>query len=86
MELTGKKPGSTMKKRGKSCTYGITLLKDAPNPDTATSFLEYLLAPEGGLKILDDMGQPPFIPCRVPTQEMKDRLPRQLQKLIEIRR
>jgi molybdate/tungstate transport system substrate-binding protein len=85
VELTGKKPGSTIKKKGKSCTYGITLLKNAPNREAAITFLEYLLDPEGGLKILKEMGQPPFIPCRVPTQKMKNELPKPLQKLVEVK-
>ena len=85
VELTGKKPGTTIKKKGKSCTYGVTLLKDAPDPKAAITFLEYLLNPEGGLKILDEMGQPPFIPCRVPTAGMKALLPVELQGLVEIK-
>jgi molybdate/tungstate transport system substrate-binding protein len=41
--------------------------------------------PDGGLKTLKDMGQPPFIPCRVPTEKMKSRLPLSLLKWIEVR-
>ncbi len=85
VELTGKKPGTTIKKKGKSCTYGVTLLKDAPNREAAIVFLEYLLNSKGGLKILDEMGQPPFIPCRVPTAEMKALLPVELQGLVEVK-
>ena len=85
VEVTGKKPGTHMIIRGKSCTYGVTLLKDAPNREAAMAFLEYMLAPEGGLKILKEMGQPPFIPCRVPTAEMKKSLPAGLQKLVEVK-
>jgi molybdate/tungstate transport system substrate-binding protein len=85
VELTGKEPGTTVKKKGKSCTYGITLIKDAPNFEAATTFLKYMLDPRGGLKILKEMGQPPFIPCRVPTAKMKAILPPELQKLVEIK-
>ena len=85
VKVTGKKPGTHMIIRGKSCTYGVTLLKDAPNREAAMAFLEYMLAPEGGLKILKEMGQPPFIPCRVPTAEMKKSLPAGLQKLVEVK-
>lgn len=85
VKVTGKKPGTHMIIRGKSCTYGVTLLKDAPKREAATAFLEYMLAPEGGLKILKKMGQPPFIPCRVPTAEMKKSLPAGLQKLVEVK-
>ena len=86
VELTGKKPGTTIKKNGKSCTYGVTLIKDAPNREAAIAFLQYMLNPEGGLKILKEMGQPPFIPCRVSTAEMMAILPAGLQKLVEIKK
>ena len=85
VKVTGKKLGTFLNKKGKSCTYGITLLKNAPNTQAATAFLEYMLDPQGGLKILKEMGQPPFIPCRVPTAEMKARLPKSLRDLVEIK-
>jgi len=85
VKVTGKKPGTHMIIKGKSCTYGVTLIKEAPNREAAIAFLEYMLAPEGGLKILKEMGQPPFIPCRVPTAEMKKALPEALQKLVEVK-
>ena len=85
VEVTGTKPGTTMIIKGISCTYGVTLIKDAPNPEAAIAFLEYMLDPKGGLQILKDMGQPPFIPCRVPTAEMKKSLPAELQKLVEVK-
>ena len=85
VEVTGKKPGTHMIIKGKSCTYGVTMIKEAPNPEAAMAFLEYMLDPKGGLKILKEMGQPPFIPCRVPTAEMKKALPEALQKLVEVK-
>jgi len=85
VKVTGKKPGTFLKKKGKSCTYGITLLKNAPNTQAATAFLQYVLDAQGGLQILKEMGQPPFIPCRVPTAEMKARLPKSLRDLVEVR-
>ena len=85
VEVTGKKPGTHMIIKGKSCTYGVTMIKEAPNREAAMAFLEYMLDPKGGLKILKEMGQPPFIPCRVPTAEMKKALPEALQKLVEVK-
>ena len=84
--LTGKKPGTTITKKGKSCTYGITLLRNAPNREAAIALLQYILSPEKGLKILKQMGQPPFIPCRVATQREKDGLPAPLSGLVEVRK
>jgi len=85
VEVTGKKPGTKMMRTGKSCTYGITLVKDAPNQAGAVMFLEYLLSPDGGLQVLKDMGQPPFIPGRVPDSKMQNNLPQNLKALVEVR-
>jgi molybdate/tungstate transport system substrate-binding protein len=85
VRVTGKKPGTWMTRTGKSCTYGITILKNAPNPEAAEAFMAYLMAPDGGLKTLKEMGQPPFVPCRVPTEKMKSSLPLSLIKLVEVR-
>ena len=85
VKVTGKKPGTWMYRIGKSCTYGITMIKDCCNPKGAILFLEYLLNPDGGLKILKEMGQPPFVPCRVPTEEAIKLLPAPLKKLVEVR-
>ena len=85
VKVTGKKPGTFAIRTGKSCTYGVTLLKQAPNRKGAIAFLAYLLAPNGGLKILKSMGQPPLEPPRVPTQEMKDKLPPELKPLVAVK-
>jgi molybdate/tungstate transport system substrate-binding protein len=84
VEVSGKKPGTTITKTGKSCTYGVTMTKDAENPDGAVAFMRYLLSPDGGLKILQKMGQPPFIPARVPDADMKSKLPEGLKGLVEV--
>ena len=85
VRVTGKKPGTWITRTGKSCTYGITILKSAPNPEAAEAFMAYLMDPDGGLKTLKEMGQPPFVPCRVPTEKMKSSLPLSLIKLVEVR-
>ena len=85
VKVTGKKPGTWMNRTGKSCTYGVTLIKDAPNREAAVAFLDYLLDPEGGLKLLESMGQPPFIPARVPTQKMMKALPDALKNRVEVK-
>jgi molybdate/tungstate transport system substrate-binding protein len=85
VKVTGKQPGTWMTRKGKSCTYGITLVKDAPNRDKAIAFLAYLLSPQGGLNVLKEMGQPPFTPCRVADDAAKERLPAPLQALVEVK-
>lgn len=86
VEVSGKKPGSTITRTGQSITYGITIVDAAPNKPAAEAFLAYMLDPEGGLKILAEMGQPPFVPARVPTAEMHALLPESLQPLVEVKR
>lgn len=85
VKVTGKEPGTFMDLKGDSCTYGVTLIKTAPNREAAIAFLKYMLAPDGGLKIMKEMGQPPFIPCRVPTAAMKEKLPVELAPLVEVK-
>jgi molybdate/tungstate transport system substrate-binding protein len=85
VKVTGKEPGTFMDMEGKSCTYGVTLIKDAPNEEAAIAFLRYMLDPDGGLKVLKEMGQPPFIPCRVPTTDMQTKLPKELKPLVEVK-
>jgi molybdate/tungstate transport system substrate-binding protein len=85
VKVTGKDPDSFMEIRGKSVTYGVTMVKDAPNAAAAILFLEYLLDPEGGLTVLKELGQPPFVPVRVPTEQMKGMLPKSLAGLVEVK-
>jgi molybdate/tungstate transport system substrate-binding protein len=85
VKVTGKEPGTYMQIKGKSVTYGVTLLNNSPNREAAIVFLQYLLNPEGGLKVLKEMGQPPFVPCQVPTVQMKELLPKELQGLVQVK-
>lgn len=85
VDVSGKKPGETITRTGSSITYGVTLIKDAPNKEAAVAFLAYMLDPEGGLKILKEQGQPPFAPARVSSQEMYDALPAELKPLVEVK-
>ena len=85
VKVTGKQPGTFMEIKGGSVTYGITLIKSAPNKEAAVAFLRYMLTPDGGLKVLKDQGQPPFIPCRVPTATMEAKLPQELKSLVEVK-
>lgn len=62
VEVSGKKPGEKLEIKGQAITYGVTLLRSAPHHRAAVAFLKYLLSPEGGLRILKEMGQTPFSP------------------------
>lgn len=83
VQVTGKKPGTFIDRVGKSITYGITMLDKAPNPEAAKAFLAYMFAPDGGLKILKDMGQPPFVPVRTNAAGM-EKLPETLKPLVTV--
>jgi molybdate/tungstate transport system substrate-binding protein len=85
VKVSGKKPGTWDVKKGKSCTYGITMIKESTNKEATIAFLKYMLDPEGGLKVLKDMGQPPFIPCRIADQAEYDKLPEALKPLVEVK-
>lgn len=85
VEVSGKTPGTTMEIKGKSVTYGVTLCKDSPNKAAAVAFLEFMLDPEGGLAVLKSLGQPPFIPARVPTAAMLETVPSELSALLEVK-
>ncbi len=85
VEVSGKKPGAFVTRTGQSITYGVTIVDAAPNKPAAEAFLAYMLDPEGGMKILAEMGQPPFVPARVPTAEMHALLPTSLQSLVEVK-
>ncbi len=85
VEVSGKEPGTTITKRGKSITYGVTMTDDAANPEAAIAFLQYMLDKKGGLCILKDMGQPPFEPARVPDKGMLLALPAGLKDLVIVK-
>ena len=65
VRLKGKRPHEYITVRGKPIAYGITVLKNAPHREWAEKFLEFLLDPEKGMKILRECGQTPIIPPRI---------------------
>ena len=61
VELTGKKPGETITRKGAPIVYGVTIPKNAPNPELGLEFVRFLLSSEGQA-ILEAQGQPPMSP------------------------
>ena len=82
-EIAANSPGETRTVTGAPIAYGITLLNRAPNTDAAEAFLEYILSPDGGLAVLAEKGQPPFIPCRISSETDEASIPECLADLIE---
>ncbi len=62
VEVTGGEPGTTTTLIGAPIAYGATIPKNAPHPELALSFLQFLLGPEGQA-IMWDCGQPPIVPA-----------------------
>ncbi|MFW9989086.1 MAG: tungstate ABC transporter substrate-binding protein WtpA [Candidatus Odinarchaeota archaeon] len=60
---------------GKSITYGITVPKNADQPDLGAKFVEYVINATGQT-IFTNLGQPPIVPC--PTNNLVG-LPTNLQ-------
>lgn len=85
VRVTGEQPGTFFNREGRFVAYGITLLKAAPNREAAEAFLNYLLDPAGGQRILARYGQPPFNPPFVPSEEMRSQLPTELQSRVVVR-
>ena len=84
VKVTGKKPGTFITRTGKSITYGVTMIKNSPNPKGAEAVLAYMLSKDGGLAILKSMGQPPLEPVRVPNEAMSKALPAALKPLVSV--
>jgi molybdate/tungstate transport system substrate-binding protein len=77
VELSAGAPGQKTTQRGGSMVYGVTIPKNAPNPEAAKKFIHYLLNEEQGLIILRQMGQPTVVPSGC---ERYEKLPLDLRK------
>jgi molybdate/tungstate transport system substrate-binding protein len=76
-EITGKKPGEKVTVTGEPVVYGVTQLRDAPNPAAAGAFLQFLLDADKGMKTMIESGQNSLVPGPNP---YFDNLPVSLQK------
>jgi molybdate/tungstate transport system substrate-binding protein len=61
VEINGKKPGEKIIQTGEPMIYGLTIPDDAPNPDIALVFTEFLLSADG-MAIMGKNGQPSLVP------------------------
>jgi molybdate/tungstate transport system substrate-binding protein len=62
VEISGEKPGEFWNLKGSPIVYGITQIKNAPNPLLAKEFLKFFFDPEKGMKIIQEQGQGNIIP------------------------
>jgi len=63
-------------KTGKPIVYGITVPKNAPNPELGLEFVKFVIG-NAGQKIFADMGQPPIVP-----PEGSGNLPEELKGMV----
>lgn len=77
VDVTGKKPGKFITKKGAPMVYGITIPKNASNPKAALAFVNFVLSKEKGMKIMEKQGQPSAVPSKSETFE---KIPEQLKK------
>ncbi len=63
VDIAGREPGKKMTIQGEPMVYGVTMLKDAPNPEIARAFLHFLLSKDHGLRIVGKNGQTSLIPA-----------------------
>ena len=77
VKISGKTPGTFITKKGAPMVYGLTIPKNAPEPELAAGFVSFLLDPEKGMKIMESSGQPSVIPSVSLTYE---NIPKPLRK------
>jgi molybdate/tungstate transport system substrate-binding protein len=68
-EINGKEPGKKEVIKGEPMIYGVTMLRDAPNKAAALAFLQFLLAKDKGMAIMEKNGQPTVIPQKNPNYQ-----------------
>ena len=76
VEVTGTELGTTTTVSGAPIVYGVTIPKNAPHPELAIAFLEFLLGPDGQA-IMADCGQPPIVPALT---NDRSKLPQELKE------
>jgi molybdate/tungstate transport system substrate-binding protein len=64
VEVRGNAPGEKITFWGEPMVYAVTVPLKASNPDLAEVFLQFLLHPEKGLKIMEENGQPAVIQAK----------------------
>ena len=62
VEVTGKKPGQTITRKGAPIVYGVTIPNNSPSRDLALAYVALLLSPPGQA-IIEGNGQTPLVPA-----------------------
>lgn len=80
IDIVGKEPDSKITQTGKAMVYGITILKDAPNKELATKFINFVLTDSLGAKIMKKNGQPAILKIN---DQYKSKIPKNLTKYFQ---
>jgi molybdate/tungstate transport system substrate-binding protein len=80
VDIKGKKPGEYITQMGEPMIYGITIPKNAPNPDAAMKFVEFVLTKNEGLAIMEKNGQPSVVPAKTDTYK---NIPEKFRKFVK---
>jgi len=67
INISGKKPGTFITKKGAPMVYGVTIPHSTPNPDAALAFVKFLLTADQGMAIMKEKGQPSVVPAKSET-------------------
>lgn len=62
VQVKGNTPESSLTMVGEPMVYGLTIPRNAPNPNLAIEFVKYFLDQNGGQLIIKNMGQTPIVP------------------------
>jgi molybdate/tungstate transport system substrate-binding protein len=65
--INGSVPGEVMTIAGEPMIYGVTIPKNANNPELALAFVTFLLEKEKGLALMEKNGQTSVIPTHSTT-------------------
>jgi molybdate/tungstate transport system substrate-binding protein len=76
VELSGKKPGETIFRKGAPMVYGITVPKTAAHPELGVKFVSFVLS-DKGKEVMAKSGQPEIIP---PGIDCFEKLPQELRR------
>lgn len=79
VEVTGSEPGTTSVLTGAPIVYGLTIPKDAPNPELALEFVAFVLGSDGQ-QIMEECGQPAIVPA---VASDVDKVPEELQGFVQ---
>ena len=77
VNISGKKPGEFIERRGAPMIYGVTIPNNAPSPKLAIEFVRYLLEESKGREIMARNGQPSVVPMLT---EKYENIPAELRR------